>query len=293
MSRCIHVLVILGLTAGTGLARAQQTTSTRTVRTVVPATEGPQYVSPSGTRYSAEPDSRGLVFTAQGRVSENAPRGDNLMKLGDAYAAIYDYRAAIEAYTRAIAIEPEDAALYQRRGHRRLAIREFDLAAKDLEQAVAIDERLPNAWFYLGITHYIGGRFDKAAECFDRVLDANRNDVASALPALDWLYLSLKRAKMDPKAAAVLERIGPDTTVEGAAALSLSRLMFYKGLRTEAELLAAAKDDTERATLAYAMGAVHLAAGRDQDAMRLFKMAVATNAWSSLAFIAAERDLTR
>jgi tetratricopeptide (TPR) repeat protein len=293
MSRTLIALAV-AVTIGGQTAGAQPPpASPAPVPVVVAPSSEPQYVSPAGERYFAEPDARGFVAAAQARAAEGPRRADTLARLGDALAALLDSRAAIDAYTQAIALEPEEPSLFQRRGHRHLSLREFDQAAADLERALKLDPEMGNTWFYLGVTRYVTGRFDSAAECFDRAVAANRQAPAAALPALDWLYLAYLRAGMDAKASAVLDRIGPDTVGEGAVRFSLQRLLFYKGLRTQDEVMAAGHDDTERATLAYGIAAFDLAHGRTDEARRRFREVVATSAWPTLAFIAAEQDLAR
>ncbi len=252
-----------------------------------------QFVARDGRQFRAQADGAGAVAAAQGKVLANPQNVDVLIALGDAQASIWDHRAAIETYTRALALAPDRAILYQQRGHRRVSNRDFAGGAADLEKATAMDPALSNAWYYLGLTHYVAGRFDRAAECYEKVLALAKDDVVTAMAGVDWLYLSYRRGTQDAKAAALLARVTPDLKVEGNTRLYFSRLLFYKGLKSAEDLLGGQLTDIERTTLNYGVGAFHLIEGRTAEARRAFERAVATSAWPALAFIAAERDLER
>ena len=251
----------------------------------------PQYVSQDGRKFFAQPDSTGAVAKAAAQAKAAPNDVDALVALGDAYAAIWDHRSAIAIYDKAIAVAPDRAVLYQQRGHRRLSNRDVAGAAADLEKAVAMDPSLAGAWYYLGLTHYLAGRFDRAASCYEKNIAIGKDDLAVAIAAVDWLYMSYRRGGEDARAAALLARVTPDMKIEGNARLYLNRLLFYKGLKTEAELFSAELNDIEKTTLSYGVGNFYFYGSRQADAKRLFAQAVSTSAWPALAFIAAENDL--
>jgi tetratricopeptide (TPR) repeat protein len=116
-----------------------------------------QFVARDGRQFRAQADGAGAVAAAQGKVLANPQNVDVLIALGDAQASIWDHRAAIETYTKALALAPDRAILYQQRGHRRVSNRDFAGGAADLEKATAMDPALSSAWYYLGLTHYVAG----------------------------------------------------------------------------------------------------------------------------------------
>lgn len=59
--------------------------------------------------------------------------------MGNGYASLLRWDAAIDAYTRAIALEPGYARAYFNRGKAYAALKQYDQAIADYEQAVAID----------------------------------------------------------------------------------------------------------------------------------------------------------
>jgi tetratricopeptide (TPR) repeat protein len=248
----------------------------------------PQYVSAAGQKYYAQPDAQGQVAEAR-KKSEAEPKNVALLiALGDALAAVADYRGAIQVYDRAFALDKSNALLHQQRGHRYLSIRRFDEARADLEKAVALDPKLGSAWYYLGFLDYLAGRFDQAALSYEKNLALVDGDLARGIGTVDWLYMSYRRGGNAEKARALLGRVTPDLKIEGNPRLYYQRVLFYKGLRTEEDLLAGSPSDVERTTLLYGIGNFHLYGG---DKARAFEKAVGTTAWNALAFMASENDL--
>lgn len=238
-----------------------------------------QYTSPSGKKYYAQADAKDNVT--------------QLLALADAQAGLWNIKEAIRIYDRALALDPNNATAYQQRGHRQLSIRELQKARADLEKAASMDPKLVGAWYYLGVLDYAEGKFDKAAADFEKNLALQDDDFTKAIGTVDWLYMSYRRGKQDEKAKALLDRVTPELKIEGSARLYFNRTLFYKGLKTPDELLAAATTDIERTTLSYGIGNYYWLAGDTQKAREYMQRAVSTTAWVGLAFIAAEKDLAR
>jgi len=251
-----------------------------------------QYVSASGKKYTSQVDEKGVVAEAQKKLDSDPKNVDLLIALGDAYATVWNHKAALAVYDKAFALAPGKPLLYQQRGHRYLSIREFAKARPDLEQAVKLDEKLASAWYNLGVLRYAEGNFVGAAAAFEKNV-ALAERLETGIGGVDWQYMSLRRAKKDKEAAALLERVTPDLKIEGSSRLYFNRLLFYKGLKTEAELFANKLDDIQTTTLSYGVGNFHLYNGRPAEAKRYFEKAVGTTAWPALAFIVGEADLKR
>ena len=251
----------------------------------------PQYVSAAGRAYHAQPDAQGQVAEARKKSDADPKNVALLIALGDALATVVNHREAITVYDRALALDPTSGLAHQQRGHRHLSIRQLAQARTDLEKAVALDAKLAGAWYYLGLLDYLAGRFDQAATSYEKNLALVDGDLVRGIAAVDWLYMSYRRGGQADKARVLLERVTPDLKIEGNPRLYLQRLLFYKGLRTEDELLAGSPSDAERTTLLYGVGNFHLYGGDKARARSAFEKAVGTSAWNALAFIAAENDL--
>ena len=110
----------------------------------------------------------------------------------------------------------------------------------------------------------------------------------------EWLYRSLRRAGRHAEAAALLAGIPGDLAVQENEAYYRT-LLFYKGARTEAQVLTddAFKENTG-VTVGYGLANFHLAEGRADKACALMRRLVQDDAhWNAFGFIGAEADLTR
>jgi tetratricopeptide (TPR) repeat protein len=255
--------------------------------------QDPQYVSPSGKAYSAAPDEKNQVAEAETKLASDPKNVELILALGNAQAGVRRIREALATAERGLEVAPDNAPLVASRGHRHLTLRQVDKAQADLERATTLDESIPEAWYYLAVTHYLNGRWDLAASAWEKRLDLSK-DYADSLPPTDWLYMTYRRAGRHDDAARLLSKVEAEKELSGGAAIYQNRLLFYKGVKSEADLQAAMSDDVTTATLAYALGNWYLYQATDaKKAREYFEKAVATSGWVALAFIAAERDLTR
>ena len=72
------------------------------------------------------------------------------------------------------------------------------------------------------------------------------------------------------------------------------RLLFYKGLKPESELVNLEKaSDLEIATVGYGLGNWHLYNGNKAKAEEFFRRIVSGKYWPAFGFIAAEAELAR
>jgi tetratricopeptide (TPR) repeat protein len=255
--------------------------------------QDPQYVSPSGKAYSALPDEKNQVAEAEKKLASDPKNVELILALGNAQAAIRRIREALATAERGLALEPENPSLVASRGHRYLTLREIEKAQSDLERATRLDPSIPEAWYYLAVTHYLNGRWDLAASAWEKRLDLSK-DYADSLPPTDWLYMTYRRAGRHDDAARLLSKVEAEKELTGGASIYQNRLLFYKGAKSEKDLVAAMSDDVTTATLSYALGNWYLYQASDaKKAREFFEKAVDTPGWVALAFIAAERDLTR
>jgi tetratricopeptide (TPR) repeat protein/S1-C subfamily serine protease len=67
---------------------------------------------------------------------------------GDAYSKLKEYKQAIDDYTQAMKIDPENAEYYKNRGSAYSKLKEYKQAINDYTQAIKIDDK--NAIYYVG-----------------------------------------------------------------------------------------------------------------------------------------------
>jgi tetratricopeptide (TPR) repeat protein len=227
-----------------------------------------------------------------------------IIALGRAQAGVWRYNDAIETYTSGIKIASNDAMLYRHRGHRYISIRQFSKAVSDLKRASELKADDFDIWYHLGLAHYLKGEYAKAASAYEQcyaVAEKNRAVVEvskegrddSLIAISDWLYMTYRRMKKDANAAKVLDKITPQMQVKENKSY-YDRLLFYKGLKKEEELVNVEKaTDLEIATVGYGVGNWHFYNGNHAKAEEYFRKIVAGKYWPAFGFIAAEAELAR
>lgn len=217
---------------------------------------------------------------------------DNIISYGQALSRLWRYHEAITIYTKGIQVYPENAMLYRYRGHRYISIREFDRAVSDLERAAELNDQDFDIWYHLGLAYYLKGEFERAEKAYFRCREVCRDD-GSIIAVSNWLYLTLIRQGKLEETAAVLERITENMDA-GENVSYYNLLLFDKGLRTEAEIEAAAgTSDLEMATAGYGLACRLLIKGQRARAAEILRKIVALPYWPAFGCIAAEVELHR
>lgn len=241
----------------------------------------------------------GTIAAAKAKVSGGSGGAAEYLALSKAEAGRRQYKEAVATDTEALAKFPGNADLLLERGHRELGLREFAMAQKDLQQAVAADTTLLDAHYHLGLAFYFQGQFAEAAVHFGHARDLAKTD-DSLIDCSAWLYVSLRRAGKEKEAAEALARITPAVhNTEPHLAFYLRLLRFYQGSMTEAQILPAkpAAGDTEAElsynTINYGVGNWHLYNGDKAAAAPYFRRVVQGEAWNSWGFVGSETELAR
>ncbi|HJR66803.1 MAG TPA: tetratricopeptide repeat protein [Gemmatimonadaceae bacterium] len=255
----------------------------------VASAQAPQYRSPAGVEYRAQPDT-GAIARAQAALATDSANVDLLIRLGIAQSGARQFREAIETFSRGIARYPQNAMLYRWRGHRYLSVRELGRAEADFRRGLALDSSNYGIWYHLGVLRFVQGDFGGAATAFARAQPL-APDAGELAGATDWLWMSLARAGRRAEADAML-RTRPDS-LETTNAYR-QRLRLYRGeIGPDSVLTASDTGDVAVATLSYGVGNWHLVRGDIAQARRWFERAVASGGWPAFGFIAAEAELRR
>ena len=252
---------------------------------------------------------------AQTQYEANPKSADAIIWVGRRLAYLGRFTEAIDAYTKGIALFPADARFYRHRGHRRITLRQFDLAIADLKKASELvkgkpDEIEPdgqpnarniptstlqfNIWYHLGLSYYLTGQNNKAVDSYHECLKVSRSP-DRLVSTTHWLYMTLRRLNRNDGAAKALEPIteGMDV-IENAGYYNLT--LMYKGSIPAERLLDEALKQGESAashSILYGIGNWHLYNGRREQAAETFRKIVSSNQWTSFGFIAAEVDLKK
>ncbi len=251
----------------------------------------PEITSPLGVKFYSQPDDKNTIAEAEKKLAADPKNIDLLIALGRAQAQLWRYRDAITTYTRGIEIDPRNAIFYRHRGHRYISTRQFDKAVGDLERAASLNDKDYDILYHLGLVYYLKGRFDKAAAAYEKCRVVARDD-DGVIAVSDWLYMTYRRMKKAKEAAGVLERITPEMKVVENKSY-FDRLLFYKGLKKESDIVTDKLTDLDIATIGYGMGNWHLYNGSREKAKEYFQKIVGGKYWPAFGFIAAETELAR
>jgi tetratricopeptide (TPR) repeat protein len=253
---------------------------------------------------------------ARARHTER-PDETNTIWLGRRLAYLNRYDEAIAVFSDGLARFPDSYRLLRHRGHRYISTRRFELAIADFKQAYArmpkgvtetepdgIPNRLNqplsntqfNVLYHWGLTHYLRGEFDRAAQIYRECLQYSPNDDLR-VATVDWLWMALRRigsAQATEEAARLLVNITPDMEIIENDSY-LKRLLFYKG---ELKLDALMRTDAEDASLAlatqgYGVANWHFVNGHWRQARTLLDRVRETGNWPAFGYIAAEADAHR
>lgn len=252
-----------------------------------------------GRKLYALPDND-AVTAAQKNLAANPQDPKLALALSLAQAGRRQYRESIATCTKGLAATTNNVELLVERGHRKLGLREFVAAQKDLERAGSIDPKKIDIYYHLGLAQYFQGHFATAADAFRKGLALAQND-DSVIDYSNWLYASLRRANKPDDAAAVLKRVTPDMkNKEPHIAFYLRLLRFYQGAMPEIEVLPQKPTDPNDLegelafdTVAYGVGNWHLYTHDPQQPEELFRRVVTGNAWNAWGFIGSEVELAR
>jgi tetratricopeptide (TPR) repeat protein len=257
-----------------------------------------EITSQLGRKLYALPDDES-VTTARKKLTADPNSVSLMLALSKAEAGRRQYKEAVALCTKALAIAPDNADLLLERGHRELGLREFKAAKEDLARAARLAPGNLDVFYHLGLAHYFLGEFREAADSLEKARALAKSD-DSLIDCSNWLYVSLRRAGDETKAAEVLARITPAVkNTEPHLFFYLSLLHFYQGKISEKDVLPppAKPGDTEAElsfnTVSYGVGNWHLYHHETPQAESLFREVVKGEAWNSWGFVGSETELAR
>jgi tetratricopeptide (TPR) repeat protein len=291
----IASLVLVSMTAAPGAAQT-------------PGDRRPELTTLLGREVSARPDSDGAIAKADAALAADPRNVDLILAAARARDVALQFHAAIDVYTRGLAIAPSDVRLLRFRGHRYISVRQFDRAVADLQRAVALAPSSFDVTYHLALAHYLRGEFDAAAAVYRSCLDATtpgplppgwrsctttRTTANDRVAVTDWLYRTLRRAGRRDEATALLAPIAAGLSV-GENEAYYTALRFYKGDVTEIQALTPTTANENRlVTIGYGI-AVHYGANGDSErACELLQRIASEPNWNAFGVIAAEADLAR
>jgi tetratricopeptide (TPR) repeat protein len=272
----------------------------------------PEAISLLGERLFAKEDTLGEIAAADSALALAPNDIELLIAAARARRNSWQYRDEIALYAKVIGMAPDDWRPYRFRGHRYISVREFENAIADLERARELARFNWDVSYHLGLAYFVSGRFEDAAaewlRCIGLGNDAgaraadsetfrscarNASDPGSQVAMTEWAARALIRSGKPAQAEKLAQAI-PDGLEVGENLSYYTDLLFARGARTAAEILAQVADSTFRLeTVGYGIATRHLARGDTAAAMELFKQIAADPWWPGFGRIAAEAELAR
>lgn len=273
-----------------------------------PADRRPELTTLLGREVFARADGDGAIAKADAALAADPKNVDLILAAARARDVALQFQAAIEIYTRGLAIAPADVRLLRFRGHRYISVRQFDRAVADLQRAVALAPSSFDVTYHLALAHYLRGEFDAAAAVYRSCLDAatpgplpagwrscttTRTSDNDRVAVTDWLYRSLRRAGRHDQARALLTPFVGGLQV-GENEAYYTALRFYRGDVAEVQALTPTTANENRlVTIGYGIAVHYGANGDGERACELLQRIANEPNWNAFGVIAAEVDLAR
>lgn len=272
----------------------------------------PQAISLFGDSLFAVEDTTGAIEAADRALEADPDNVELIIAAGRVRRNFWQYRQAMELYSRVIELAPGDWRPYRYRGHRHISLRQFVDAVADLEKA---RDLAPFNWdvaYHLGLAYFLNGQFGEAADEYLRCLglsgdveaaearsedfrscSENSEDPDSRVAMTEWAVRATLRSNRPEAAAELLDGVPNDLEI-GENLPYYHDLLFYKGEMTEDQLLNPGPDAPYRKeTVGFGVANWLIVQGDTARAIQLLQELVEDPWWPGFGRISAEVELFR
>ncbi|XP_041270543.1 small glutamine-rich tetratricopeptide repeat-containing protein beta isoform X3 [Onychostruthus taczanowskii] len=104
-------------------------------------------------------------------LPEGVAKADQLKDEGNNHMKEENYGAAVDCYTRAIELDPNNAVYYCNRAAAQSKLNNFREAIKDCESAIAIDPKYSKAYGRMGLALTSVNKYEEAVTSYQKALD--------------------------------------------------------------------------------------------------------------------------
>ena len=178
-----------GAAEGTKVERRADSSNSRANQMEVPASVGvPAVNSLKATPERTAPESSAKESAAP--VPESRKRAFDLYKSGREQFGMGNLEGAIQAYQKALEIEPGYADVYLSLGHAYVRQQKDQEAVKALKEAVRFNPEMDEAYYGLGLGYFRLGKMKEAAQAFKKTV-ALKPSMAKAHYGLALAYQDL------------------------------------------------------------------------------------------------------
>ena len=277
-----------------------------------------------GVAYGRKGDYDRAIQSYDEAIRLNPNHANALFDRGNAYRRKKDYDRAIDNYNEALRLNPKHANAFSNRGVAYGHKGEHDLAIQSYDEAIRLNPRHLNALYNRGNAYTRKGDYDRAAQDYDQVLQLNpkhanayssrgfvrffQGQFAAAVPdfseALRFAPNNPYRILLLYLAQARAGSHGRDALAHAVRGLDLAKwpgpiVSMYLGKVPEQAVLdsVAEADATERrqrrCQAYFYLGQQLLIRQQTNEAAKMFRETVATNASALFEYEAAHAELKR
>lgn len=139
---------------------------------------------PDSAAYKESALLRGESLYLLGRYADAIPvlkdavrTNESAYMLASSYLLVHDVPHSVQAFAEMFAVAPNSAAAHLITGQMTLRQKLNDEAEAQLQQALALDAKLPQAHFLLGELHMVKGLTEQAAQALKTELALNPDSV--------------------------------------------------------------------------------------------------------------------
>ncbi len=142
-----------------------------------------QYHIESGLEKSKNNDYEGAIEDFTKAIELNPENEDAYIERGIAKYKLEDYEGAIEDFTEAIELNPENEDAYYWRGFTKYDLKDYEASIQDFTKVIELNPDNGDAYFERGIAKYELEDYEGAGEDFTQVIELNPYDelLSSAL----------------------------------------------------------------------------------------------------------------
>lgn len=212
----------------------------------------------------------------------------SLTSLGNALAAQYRFKDAIDAYQKALQIRDDDWMLWNRLAGSYLTLLRFKEAKDCYDKCLALKAPISSAAYPIGVWHFLSGDYESAADWFAKCLPCSDE---LGIAVLYWHALSCYRAGLKPQ---LLAKYHTGMNVGHHTAYELAVKVFCALSSVEDAVEWARKEDDLNAVILLYGVCVYLEqAGQTEESLHLRKELLEKDScWPCISYLAAWNDLT-
>ena len=119
---------------------------------------------------------------------------------GAAKYTLNQYVGAINDYSAALQIDPQNHLYLLKRGEARLFFGNYDDAIRDLDRVINFNTKAPNVYYYLGLSYFKLQKWEKAVTYFSNHIKRNRKDLEA------FAYRSTANLNLKNNSAAIKDQ---------------------------------------------------------------------------------------